>query len=131
CGLLFRGQFDLNNLLDAALTQFYGDTNVKTIDSVFAFEIGSTRHDLLFILKYGFHHFDSGGRRSVVRGASLQIVHDLDAAVAGALNETLERRLIHQFRNWDTSDRGVAWKRNHGIPMAAEHKSGDVLNADL
>src|ERR1700693_952004 len=74
--LLFGGELDLDNLLDALGAEFYRHTHIKALDSVFPFEIGGAGKNLLLVLEDGLDHFGDGGRGGVVGAAGLEILHD-------------------------------------------------------
>lgn len=52
-GLLFGGEFDLDDLLDAFFAQLRRNSDVKALDSVFAFEIGGAGESFLFVFENG------------------------------------------------------------------------------
>ena len=70
--------------------QLAGHADVEAIDAVLALEVGGAGKDLLLVLQDGFDHLDGCGGGRVVGAAGLEILDDLGAAVAGALDELLE-----------------------------------------
>src|SRR5208337_4019441 len=76
-------------------------------------------------------HLGGGGRRGVVRGAGLEIFDDFGAAVAGALDDAVERGLVHEFGDGDTGDGRIAGQRDHGVAVSTENEGGYVFDADF
>src|SRR3954464_5193919 len=58
--LLLAGQFDLDDLLQAASAKLAGNADEQAVDAVLALQVCGARQDLLLILEDGFHHL---GRR--------------------------------------------------------------------
>ena len=56
---------------------------------------------------------------------------DLGAAISRALHDAVKRGFVHQFRDRNACDGGIAGKRNHGIAMSAEDEGGYVFDADF
>src|ERR1035441_5292788 len=96
-GLLFRGQLDLDDLLDAVRAPLARYADEQPVDTVFAFEIGGARHDLLLVLEDGLNHLRDRGRRRVVSAAGLEMLHDLGATVARALHQACDGGCVHQL----------------------------------
>src|SRR5207245_409941 len=67
----------------------------------------------------------------VVGGAGLEIAHDLGPAVAGALDDPVERRLVEELGDGDSGDRGVRDERHHGVAVTAQYHRLDVLDRDV
>src|ERR1035437_6242115 len=130
-GLLFRGQLDLDDLLDAVRAQLAGHANEQAVDTVLAFEIGGARHDLLLVLKDGLNHLRDCGRRRVVSAPGLEVLDDLGAAVAGALHQAREGGCVHQLGDGNARHGRVARQRNHGVAVTAKYEGGDVLDGNV
>src|SRR2546429_2070376 len=59
------------------------------------------------------------------------MLYDLGAAVAGALDDPIERGSIHKFGEGNAGDGGIARERAHGVAVSAEDEGGYVLDADF
>src|ERR1700722_8685542 len=57
---LFRGQFDLDDLLDALRAQFYWHAHVEAADAVLALQIRGTRQNLFLVFQDCLDHFGRG-----------------------------------------------------------------------
>src|SRR6266852_6641548 len=128
---LFRCEFDLDDLLDSLGAEFHRNADKKPVDAVLSVEIGGARKNLFLVFEDGLDHFCGGGRWGVVRGPGLEMFDDLGAAVTGALDDALDRGLIHELSDGDASDGGIAWKRNHGVAVSTKDEGGYVLHADF
>jgi hypothetical protein len=136
--LLLGCELDLNDLLDSPGTELAGDTNVEAIDSVLTLQVGGARKDFFLILQDRFDHLDCGGRRSVIRRASLQVFHDLSTTVGRAFFKRLESRGLDQFGDGNTGDtwsssamkvRKRAESSTPAIPMTRSRGKPAFLNA--
>src|SRR5437879_3632191 len=66
-GFLLGCEFDFDDLLDTSGAQFARHTDKKSLQSIFAFEIGSAGQDLLLVFQNGLDHFGNRrDRKSVV-----------------------------------------------------------------
>src|ERR1700674_444830 len=101
------------------------------MDAVLSVEVGSAGENLFLVFEDGLDHLGDGGRRSVIRGASLEMLYDLGAAVACALHDAIESRFIHEFGDRNSGDGGIARKRDHGVAVSTEDEGGYVLDADF
>src|SRR5208282_5876814 len=128
---LFGRQLDFYDLLDALGAEFYGDAYKKSVNAVLSVEVGGAGENLLFVLENGFNHFGRGGRGGVISRSGLEIFDDLGAPVSGALHDGIEAVFRDQFGDGNTSDGGVAGKRDHSVAVSSENEGGYVLDADL
>ena len=85
-GLFLGIELHLVDLLDAIAPQLHRHADEQPVDSVLAFEQRRAGQNLLLVLQNRLHHLDRRRRRSIVRAARLQILHDLRAAVARAIH---------------------------------------------
>ena len=90
CGLLFRRQFDLNDLFDATRAQLYRHAHEQPIDSVLTLKIGRAGQDFLAVIEDGVDHLHHcrGGR--IERAAGFEQGHDFAAALARAVDDLVE-----------------------------------------
>src|SRR6476620_7722028 len=84
--------------------------------------------DLFLVFENGFHHLRGRSGWSVISAASLQIFHDLGAAIARALDDGVKPVFRNQLCDRDTRDGGVSRQRDHSVTMAAEHERRNVLH---
>ena len=82
-------ELDLDDLLEAGRAQLAGNADVVAVDAVLALQISRAGKNLLLVLEDGFDHLSDCGRGGVVGAAGLEVLDDLGAAVAGALDEWL------------------------------------------
>ena len=68
----------------------------------------------------------AAGERRVVRRAGLEMLHDLGAAVARAIDDRVELACVHQLRDRDAAHARVGDQRHHRVAVAAEHHRLDV-----
>src|ERR1700692_3419211 len=80
-GFFLRSKFDLDDLLDASRPKFYRNTDIKSLNAVFALEVGGAGQDLLLVLQNRFDHLDDRGGRRVIRGAGLEQVYNFRASL--------------------------------------------------
>ena len=69
----------------------FPDAYEKSLDPIFAFEVGGAGQHLFLVLQNRLRHLHGGGGRGIVGAAGLQILDDFGAAVAGAVDEAVER----------------------------------------
>src|SRR3989475_1144233 len=129
--LLFRSQFNLEDLLDAARSEFDRDADKEAVDPVLAFEVGGARENFFSVVEDRVNHFHDRSRRRVVGAAGFQQVDDFRAAVPGAFDDLIELLLRHQLRHRNARDRSIARHRHHRVPMPAQNKPLDVLDGDV
>jgi hypothetical protein len=86
-GVFFGSELDLDDLLEAGRAQLAGDADVVALDAVLALEVDGAGDNLLLVLEDRFDHLDGGGGGGVVGAAGLEVLDDLRAAVAGALDD--------------------------------------------
>src|SRR6185436_12560783 len=133
---VLAGQLDLDDALDALRADDDGNADIHVLHAVFAVEIGGAGQHALLVLQIALGHRHGGSGRRVERGTGLQQVHDLGAAVAGAVDDLVDARLrgpahLDQIRQRNAGYRGIAHQRHHGIAVAAEHEGGDVFDRDV
>src|SRR5579863_8724850 len=85
-GFFFRGELDLDNLLDAPRAQFHWYADVQSLNAVLALEVSRARENFLFVLQNRFDHFDYSRRWRVVRRPGFQEIDDFRAAFASAID---------------------------------------------
>jgi hypothetical protein len=107
-GVFFGRELDLDDFLQAGGAQLAGNADVVAVDAVLAFEIGRAGQNLLLVLEDGLDHLDGGRGGSVVGAAGLEMLDDLGAAVAGALDEGFEALGGDEFGDGNAGDGGVA-----------------------
>src|ERR1700675_152655 len=90
------------------------------MDAVLSIEVGGTGENLFLVFEDGLDHLGDGGGRGVVGGAGLEMFYDLGAAVAGALHDALQSRLIHEFSDRNTGNSGIARQREHGVAVSTD-----------
>jgi hypothetical protein len=105
--------------------------NEQSVDAVFAFQVRGAGQNLLLVFEDRLHHLGGRGRRGVVGAAGLQVLNDLGAAVAGALDHAVERSLVHQLGDGNAGDRRVARQRDHGVAVPAQHEGRNVFHRDI
>src|SRR3984893_3556138 len=128
---LIRSEFDLDDLLDPLSSEFYRHADEETMDAILSIEVGGAGENLFLVFEDGLDHLGDGSRRGVVRGPGLEMFYDLGAAVAGALHDALQSRLIHEFSDRNSGNSGIARKRDHGVAVSTEDEGGNVLDADF
>ena len=89
-GLLFVGQSDLYDLLDALRAKFRGNANEQIFDTVLAVELDRARHNHFFVEQNRVHHLQHRGRGREVRATRSQELHDFGPAIAGTLYNLLD-----------------------------------------
>src|SRR5207237_10080431 len=68
-----------------------------------------------------FAHLHRSRGRRVVSRASLEVLHDLSAAVAGPIDDRVQLRLRNQLGGRDPTHRRVGDKGHHRVAVTAEH----------
>src|ERR1700674_2146085 len=101
------------------------------MDAILSVEVGGAGENLFLVFEDGFDHLGDGGRRSVIRGSSREMLYDLGATVAGALDDAIESGFIHEFGDRNAGDGGIARERAHGVAMSAGDEGGKILHADF
>src|SRR4051812_20596131 len=121
-GQLRLGEVALDDLLDAFAADLGLDAEVHTVDAVLAVDPGTHRDDRTRVLDDGLGHAGGGGRRRVVRGAGLQQRDDLGPAVAGAGDELLDGRSVHDIGERLAVDEAGRRDRHHRVAVRAERQ---------
>src|SRR5439155_8357744 len=83
--LLVRRQLDFNDLLQPLAPQLARHAEVHALHAVLALEPRGTGQNALLIADDGFRHLHGARRRRIVRRSRLEELHNLGAAVAGAI----------------------------------------------
>src|SRR5437660_694580 len=99
CGMIpvFFGETLIGrNLLDPARAKLHGHSYKQPLNAVLTFQIRGARQDLFLVLEDRLDHLDRCRRWSVVGAAGLQILYNLGAAVARAIDQTIDRCLIQK-----------------------------------
>jgi hypothetical protein len=131
CRVFLLGELHLEDSFDALRAKLDGHTDKEVVNAVLALQVGGAGQDALAVQENGFHHFDRRGRGGVVGAAGLEIPHDLGAAIARTCDDLLDSVRVHQIGQRNACYAAVPHQGNHGIPMAAKHKSDDVRCGDI
>ena len=88
------------------------------------------------VFQIGFGHFDCRRRRRVERRTGLQQTNDFGTAITGALNDRVQFVLcgpahLHQIRQWDTRNSGIARQGDHGVAVAAQNEGSYVFHGHI
>src|SRR5512140_2341425 len=104
---LVVGERHLEDLLEPGSAQLARHAKEYSGLPVLTLQPCGTWQNALLIERDRFAHLHDRRRRRVERRARLQILHDLGAAVAGAIDDRVELRLVEQLRDRNAADRRV------------------------
>src|SRR3954447_10634440 len=126
-GLLEAGELGVSELpLDdafgAARADLGFDAEEHAVDPVFAVNPGAHGHHRTAVLRDGSRHPGGGSRGGVVRRTGLQERDHLCAAVAGAIDEAVNGRLVHDVGERLAVHRAGAGNRDHRVAVGTERE---------
>ena len=108
-GFFFAGEFELDDLFDAASTENDRHADIISADAVFFVAVRGAGDEPLLVADDGFDHLRGRGGGSVVGAAGFQERDDFGAAVARAIDDFVEPLRVEQLRDRECRRRWCSW----------------------
>ena len=118
---LVVGELELDDLLDPAGAELHRHADVEAVDPVLALEQRRARQDALLVEEDRVDHLRDRRARRVPGGGAEQL-HDLAAALRGALDHLLDPLLGDELAQRDAADGRRRDDGHHLVAVAAEHE---------